>query len=79
MVEGTNTPKRPEGVILRWLEYGTAARTTSIGANRGAIAARNIIVPTITSGVDGVINYLNTDFGTAVESILEKKLKKLNK
>ena len=71
-----NTP--PAGAILRWIEYGTAVRTTNAGANRGAIAAKSMIVPAINSGVPGVIDFLNKDFGTAIETFLAKKLKKMN-
>lgn len=72
-----NTP--PAGAILRWLEYGTAVRTTKAGANRGAISAKSMIIPAINSGVPAVVDFLNKDFGTAIETFLSKKIKKMNK
>lgn len=78
-VEGTNTPRRPDGVLLRWLEFGTAARTTKAGANRGAISAHNMITPIIEGSAEGMISFLNNDFESAVDAFLSKKLKKMNK
>ena len=34
---------------------------------------------TILSNVTGVIDFFNKDFGTEVDKILERKLKKINK
>ena len=77
-VEGTNTPRRPDGVILRWLEFGTAVRTTKAGANRGAISPKSMITPVIEGSAEGLIGFLNNDFETAVDKFLTKKLKKMS-
>lgn len=79
MIEGTNTPRRPDGVILRWLEFGTAVRTTRSGANRGSISAHNMITPVIEQSGEGMVSFLNNDFEKAVDSFLTKKLKKMSK
>lgn len=63
---------------LRFVEKGTDIRTTESGANRGSISARNNAVPTILGQTDDVIKFFNEDFGTEVEKIINRKLKKLN-
>jgi len=64
---------------LRFVEKGTDVRTTKKGGTRGSIKARPLIIPTITGQIDEVIGYFTTDFGDAVETIINRKLKKIRK
>jgi hypothetical protein len=64
---------------LRFVEKGTDVRTTKKGSNRGAITARPLVVPTISGQLDKVVEYFTTDFGSAVETIINRKLKKIKK
>jgi len=64
---------------IRFVEKGTDVRTTKKGLNKGKITAHPIFTNLIENQVDAVIDYFNKDFGTAVNEILEKKIKKLKK
>ena len=64
---------------LRFVEKGTKERTTARGASRGAITARPIVIPTVMGQIDDVVDFFNKDFGEAVDQILQKKIKKINK
>jgi len=69
----------PDGVLLRWTEFGTKNRKTKKGFNRGAVIGKSVVVPRIVGQADKLVSYLNQDFGTAAEQFLAKKLKKINK
>ena len=64
---------------LRFVEKGTKNRTTKKGFNRGSISPKPQIIPSILNTPDDVVEFFNKDFGQAVEAILQKRLKKLNK
>ena len=69
---------KPEGVIIRFLTGGTKVRTTKKGYNRGKVEGDNFVKPVIQGNIKEVIEFFNNDFGTEVEKILQKKLKKIN-
>ena len=69
----------PDAVLLRWFDKGTVVRTTKKGYNRGQIIGQHKVQNTILSNVSGVIQFFNEDFGTEVDRILQRKLKKINK
>jgi len=65
--------------FLRFADRGTASRTTSRGANRGAVVGKNQIGPTIMEAVPNIINSMNTDLGAETEKILKRLLKTTEK
>ena len=64
---------------LRFLERGTKVRTTKSGANRGKISARPLIAPVLDNQSEAVIDFFNKDFGDALATVMEKKLKRIKK
>lgn len=64
----------PPGAVLLFLEFGTKQRTK--GHNRGTITARRVVTPIVLAAPDSIIEFFNKDFGSAVEEIMKKKLKK---
>lgn len=69
----------PDAVLIRWFDKGTIVRKTKKGYNRGQMIGQHRVQNTILSNVTGVIDFFNEDFGTEVDKILERKLKKINK
>lgn len=67
----------PPGVIVRWLDLGTAIRTTKKGWNRGMLSPRGVIQPFILGQIDDIIEFFNKDFGGTINEIMEKRLKNL--
>ena len=57
------------GFILRWLESGTATRSSRYG-NRGAIAARNWFTP----ATDRAMNAAIDQFNTLLEELITKEM-----
>ena len=57
------------GFILRWLESGTATRTSRYG-NRGAIAARNWFTPATDRAMNAAIDHFNT----LLEELITKEM-----
>ena len=57
------------GFILRWLESGTATRTSRYG-NRGAIAARNWFTPASDRAMNAAIDHFNT----LLEELITKEM-----
>lgn len=55
--------------ILRWLESGTATRTSRYG-NRGAIAARNWFTPASDRAMNAAIDHFNT----LLEELITKEM-----
>jgi len=79
---------------LRFVEKGTKIRTvkeTKIvpingefrtfkeGQTLGQIIGKNIAIPTMLDNIDDIIEFFNEDFGSEVEKILKRRLKRLNK
>jgi len=79
---------------LRFAEKGTKIRTvkeTKIvpingefrtfkeGQTLGQIIGKNIAIPTMLDNIDDIIEFFNEDFGSEVEKILKRRLKRLNK
>ena len=74
------TPERPpDGVILRWIDKGTKERTTKKGAYRGKITGNKRIQSISSNNTDNVVKFFNKDFGSEVDKILERKLKRIKK
>ena len=57
------------GFILRWLESGTATRSSRYG-NRGAIAARNWFTPASDRAMNAAIDHFNT----LLEELITKEM-----
>jgi hypothetical protein len=64
---------------IRFVEKGTKVRTTKTGANRGSIVGANRIPTFINQSIESVIDYFNDSFGSEVNRIIEKRIKKLSK
>ena len=64
---------------LRFVEGGTKVRTTEAGANRGLIAPNPRAKQTIDQSVPSVIDFFNKEFGGELVTMMQKKLKRINK
>lgn len=60
------------GMVLRWVNSGTGARTTRFG-NRGSIAARNWFKPSAQAALDRSVDVLARLIDTELNDILNKK------
>lgn len=63
----------------RFLEKGTKSRSTKSGASRGRIAGNHKIETFYRTKVTSIIDYISENYGEAIDEILEKKVKKVNK
>lgn len=66
-----------KGYKLRWTDLGTKDRTK--GHYRGRIIGKNQIQPQIEESIEPIIDYTNKELGNEINTILERRLKKLRK
>lgn len=76
-LENPNRP--PDGILIRFLDKGTKNRTTKRGYNRGMITGKRAIQTTINNQIDDVIGFFNRNFGTEVDKMISRRLKRINK